>query len=47
MHRVKRVKKLDYDPLPADYFDLMAGADTGGLYMQFATKQRYAYTCTG
>jgi hypothetical protein len=30
MYRVRRVEHLDYDPLPADYFDMICGTSTGG-----------------
>ncbi|KAH8729863.1 acyl transferase/acyl hydrolase/lysophospholipase [Ilyonectria robusta] len=31
MNRIKFLLKLDEDPLPADYFDLIGGTSTGGL----------------
>ncbi|EPE02605.1 kinesin light chain [Ophiostoma piceae UAMH 11346] len=31
MSRIKRDRNLDYDPLPADFFDLIGGTSTGGL----------------
>jgi patatin-like phospholipase/acyl hydrolase len=34
MYRIRRVKKLSYEPLPADYFDLMCGTSTGGYVSQ-------------
>ena len=34
MHRVRTEKQLDYEPLPADYFDLIGGTSTGGYGVQ-------------
>lgn len=43
MKEVRRVKNLDHDPLPCQYFDLMGGTSTGGLIAIMLGRLRMVY----
>jgi patatin-like phospholipase/acyl hydrolase len=44
MKEVRRVKNLDHDPLPCQYFDLMGGTSTGGLIAIMLGRLHMVYT---
>lgn len=45
MRRVQRIKELDTEPLPCEYFDLIGGTSTGGLIALLLGRLRLCTEC--